>query len=177
MNKELIEEIKNLYNIDTKAEILISNRPDLCDYQYNGTFELAKTLHQNPFDIGEKIVEKLLKNTEALKKFSKIECVRPGFINFTLTDSYINECLNKMKKENKYNVTLPKQETIVIDYGGANVAKPLHVGHLRPAIVGESIKTFKLYESKCHSRCPFRRLWLANWPSNLWTKAKKHCSK
>ncbi len=145
MNKELIEEIKNLYNIDTKAEILISNRPDLCDYQYNGTFELAKTLHQNPFDIGEKIVEKLLKNTEALKKFSKIECVRPGFINFTLTDSYINECLNKMKKENKYNVTLPKQETIVIDYGGANVAKPLHVGHLRPAIVGESIKRLLNY--------------------------------
>lgn len=145
MNKELKEEIKNLFAIDTEAEILISNRPDLCDYQYNGTFELAKTLHQSPYEIGKKIVEELNKNEEALKKFSKIECVRPGFINFTLTDIYINEQLNQMKQENKYNITLPKKETIVIDYGGANVAKPLHVGHLRPAIVGESIKRLLKY--------------------------------
>lgn len=145
MNKELREEIKNLFAIDTEAEILISNRPDLCDYQYNGTFELAKTLHQNPYEIGEKIVEKLNTNEEALKKFSKIECVRPGFINFTLTDTYINERLNEMTSVNKFNITLPKKETIVIDYGGANVAKPLHVGHLRPAIVGESIKRLLKY--------------------------------
>lgn len=145
MNKELKEVIKSLYNIDTNAEILISNRTDLCDYQYNGTFELAKVLHQNPYEIGEKIAEELNKKEEALKKFCKIECVRPGFINFTLNDTYINELLNKMHKENKFNITLPKQETIVIDYGGANVAKPLHVGHLRPAIVGESVKRLLKY--------------------------------
>lgn len=145
MNKELKEIIKSLYNIDTNAEILISNRPDLCDYQYNGTFELAKELHQNPHEIGEKIAEELNKKEDALKKFSKIECVRPGFINFTLNDTYINELLREMKKENKFNITLPKQETVVIDYGGANVAKPLHVGHLRPAIVGESIKRLLKY--------------------------------
>lgn len=145
MNKELKEIIQTLFNKDTNAEILVSNRPDLCDYQYNGTFEIAKSLHQNPYDIGLKIAEELNKNKDALTKFSKIECVRPGFINFTLTDSYINECLNKMTSENKFNITLPKQEKIVIDYGGANVAKPLHVGHLRPAIVGESIKRLLKY--------------------------------
>lgn len=145
MNKELKEIIQTLFNKDTNAEILVSNRPDLCDYQYNGTFEIAKSLHQTPYDIGLKIAEELNKNEDALTKFSKIECVRPGFINFTLTDSYINECLNKMTSENKFNITLPKQEKIVIDYGGANVAKPLHVGHLRPAIVGESIKRLLKY--------------------------------
>lgn len=145
MNKELKEIIQTLFNKDTNAEILVSNRPDLCDYQYNGTFEIAKSLHQTPYDIGLKIAEELNKNKDALTKFSKIECVRPGFINFTLTDSYINECLNKMTSENKFNITLPKQEKIVIDYGGANVAKPLHVGHLRPAIVGESIKRLLKY--------------------------------
>lgn len=145
MNKELKEVINSLYNIDTNAEILISNRPDLCDYQYNGTFALAKVLHQNPYEIGEKITKELNKKKDALKKFSKIECVRPGFINFTLNDTYINEFLSEMHKENKFNITLPEQETIIIDYGGANVAKPLHVGHLRPAIVGESIKRLLKY--------------------------------
>lgn len=145
MNKELNETIKTLFDLDTNAEILISNRPDLCDYQYNGTFELAKTLHENPYEIGLKIAEKLNENEQALQKFSKIECVRPGFINFTLTDTYINEHLNKMTRENKFNITLPKQETVIVDYGGANVAKPLHVGHLRPAIVGEAIKRLLKY--------------------------------
>ncbi len=145
MNKELKEIIQTLFNIDANADILISNRPDLCDYQYNGTFELAKNLHQNPYDIGVMIADELNKNENVLEKFSKIECVRPGFINFTLRNSYINERLNEMKKENKFNINLPKQETVILDYGGANVAKPLHVGHLRPAIVGESIKRLLKY--------------------------------
>lgn len=145
MNKELKEIIKNLFNIEVDANILISNRPDLCDYQYNGTFELSKILHQNPYEIGTKITEELTKNKEVTKKFFQIECVKPGFINFTLADEYINDLLNQMQKETKFNITLPKQETIIIDYGGANVAKPLHVGHLRPAIVGESIKRLLIF--------------------------------
>ena len=145
MNIELKEIIQTLFNIDANADILISNRPDLCYYQYNGTFELAKNLHQNPYDIGVMIADELNKNENVLEKFSKIECVRPGFINFTLRNSYINERLNEMKKENKFNINLPKQETVILDYGGANVAKPLHVGHLRPAIVGESIKRLLKY--------------------------------
>ncbi len=145
MNKEINEIIKDKYSASLNAEILISNRPDLCDYQYNGTFELAKLIKKNPYDIGEEIVLSLEKNENCQKKFSKIECVKPGFINFTLSDEYINELLNKMNETNKFNIDLPTKETIVIDYGGANVAKPLHVGHLRPAIVGESIKRLLKY--------------------------------
>ncbi len=145
MNKELKEIIKNLYAIDSNAEIIISDRPDLCDYQYNGTFELAKSLHQNPYDLGLKITEELIKIEGIYNKFSKIECIRPGFINFSLSDSYINSLLNTMLKNEKFNISLPEQQKIVIDYGGANVAKPLHVGHLRPAIVGESIKRLLIF--------------------------------
>lgn len=145
MNKELKEIIKKLFELENNTEIVISNRPDLCDYQYNGTFEIAKLLHQNPYEIGLKITEELQKKEEIQNKFSKIECVRPGFINFTLSNSYINTLLKEMIEKEKFNITLPKKETIIIDYGGANVAKPLHVGHLRPAIVGESIKRLLIY--------------------------------
>lgn len=146
MNKELEFVVKNMVN-DLKIDVKMikSNRPDLCDYQWDGAFVLAKTLHKNPFDLGEHIVLELQKNEECLKKFSKIECVRPGFINFTLKDEYINKLLNEMINHPKFNLELPKQETIIIDYGGANVAKPLHVGHLRSAIVGESIKRLLKY--------------------------------
>ncbi len=147
MNKELNQIIKELLNSseDINTQLKISNRPDLCDYQYDGMFELAKKLHQNPYEIGCSIVEELKKIPSSLEKFSKVECVQPGFINFTLSDEYINELLNQMISSPKFNITLPEKETIIIDYGGANVAKPLHVGHLRPAIVGESIKRLLKY--------------------------------
>ncbi len=147
MNKELKEIIRKLLKINEEIEVLIkkSNRPDLCDYQYDGIFDLAKKLHQNPFDLGSEIVNQLNKYSSCSSKFSKIECIRPGFINFTLKDDYINDLLNKMILKPKYNINIPKQETIILDYGGANVAKPLHVGHLRPAIVGESIKRLLKY--------------------------------
>ncbi len=145
MNKELKETIKKLFKLENTADITLSNRPDLCDYQFNGTFEIAKLLHQNPYEIGLKITEELQKKEEIQNKFSKIECIRPGFINFTLSDCYINTLLKEMIEKEKFNITLPKKETIIIDYGGANVAKPLHVGHLRPAIVGESIKRLLIY--------------------------------
>ncbi len=145
MNKELKEIIKEKFQVEDAAELLISNRPDLCDYQYNSLFTLAKNLHQNPYDLGLTLVEELQKNTECQKKFLKIECVKPGFINFTLKDEYINTLLNDMLVHDKFNILLPEKQTIVLDYGGANVAKPLHVGHLRPAIVGESIKRLLKY--------------------------------
>ncbi len=145
MNEELKEAIKEVYGLEKEAEVLTSNRPDLCDYQYNGTFDLAKEIHENPYNIGLKLQEALEKKESCQKKFSKIECVKPGFLNFTLSDTYMNELLNEMQTKEKFNVSMPKKETIVIDYGGANVAKPLHVGHLRPAIVGEAIKRLLLY--------------------------------
>ncbi len=145
MNKELKQVISEIKKEEIPVELKISNRPDLCDYQYDGIFGLAKEMHKNPYELGIEIVNKLEENPTCKEKFSKIECVRPGFINFTLKDSYINELLSKMITEEKYNISMPKQETIVIDYGGANIAKPLHVGHLRPAIVGESIKRILKY--------------------------------
>ena len=142
---ELENYIKELDSTVEQVKLIKSNRPDLCDYQYDGCFNLAKKLHKSPMEIGSGLVSKLMENEEMNKKFSKIECVAPGFINFTLTDSFINETLNKMLTQPKFNIELPKKEKIVIDYGGANVAKPLHVGHLRPAIVGEAIKRLLRY--------------------------------
>ncbi len=143
--EELEIYIKELDPSIEQVKLVKSNRPDLCDYQYDGIFNLAKKLHKSPMEIGNTIKSKLEENEEVNKKFSKIECVAPGFINFTLTDSFINETLNKMLVQPKFNIELPEKEKIVIDYGGANVAKPLHVGHLRPAIVGESIKRLLKY--------------------------------
>lgn len=142
MNEELKIVIKEIDPAlcDDYTKMIKSNRPDLCDYQYDGSFKLAKILHKSPMEIGESIVDKLRNIPSTLEKFSKIECVSPGFINFTLKEEYINLLLNEMLNNEKYNLKMPKKEKIVIDYGGANIAKPLHVGHLRPAIVGESIK-------------------------------------
>ncbi len=120
------------------VNVVKSNRPDLCDYQFDGAFKLAKMLHENPVVIGNNIVAKF-KEIDDKNLVSDVVCVG-GFVNFTLSDGFINYLLNEMICKPKFNVVMPKKERIVIDYGGANVAKPLHVGHLRPAIVGESIK-------------------------------------
>ncbi len=126
-------------------EVIVSNRKDLCDYQYDGAFKLAKILHQSPLEIGSMILEKLKETKECQSMFSKVELLPPGFLNFTLSDILINQSLNKMIEKDKFNIQLPKKETYVIDYGGPNIAKPLHVGHLRSAIVGESIKRMIKY--------------------------------
>lgn len=123
------------------ACVIKSNRPDLCDYQYDGAFKIAKQIHQNPFDIGKKIAIKF----QEYPYFSKVECVKPGFVNFTLANKYINEKLHLMNCQPKYAIEMDEIKTYVIDYGGPNIAKPLHVGHLRSAIVGESIKRIIKY--------------------------------
>ncbi len=125
------------------VEVIVSNRKDLCDYQFDGSFRLAKILHKSPLEIGNTIVEKL--NEKKGEMFTKIELLPPGFINFTLSDKLINDTLNKMLEKDKFNIELPSPETIVIDYGGPNIAKPLHVGHLRSAVVGESVKRMLKY--------------------------------
>lgn len=117
--------------------VTVSNRPDLCQFQCNGAMAAAKEYKKAPFMISDEIVDKLKER----KEFESIESVKPGFINITLNSAYLAEYVDKMRKEELYG--LEKEEnprTVVVDYGGANVAKPLHVGHLRSAIIGESIK-------------------------------------
>ncbi len=131
---------------ENHGKIIVSNRPDLCDYQFDGVFRLASLQHRNPIDIGEEIVEKMQKDSLALKYFSKIEFVKPGFINFTLSDEFINEYLCLMNDNAKFNIKLPeKKEKFLLDYGGYNIAKPLHIGHLRPSIIGEALKRIISY--------------------------------
>ena len=143
--EEKLQKVLDNLGYEITAKIIVSNRKDLCDYQFDGSFSYAKVLHKSPIEISETIVnmwESIYKEDTSLKK---IEAVKPGFINFTLSDEFINETLNKMNEEPKFGIKMPKSETIVIDYGGPNIAKPLHVGHLRSAIVGESIKRILKY--------------------------------
>lgn len=119
------------------GNVNVSNRPDLCQYQCNGAMAAAKTYHKAPVMIAGDVVEKLKDNV----MFEKIDAVAPGFINIILSPTYIAEYMNSMAKDERFGC--PEEENkkkIVIDYGGPNVAKPLHVGHLRSAIIGESIK-------------------------------------
>jgi len=147
IENKIVEAIKKaLIELDYPTDnisVVVSNRPELADYQYNGVFSLAKELHNNPIVIGEEITNKL--NELNYNSFSKIEFAKPGFINFTLSNEFINEALNEMLSKPKFNINLDNKDTYVIDYGGPNIAKPLHVGHLRSAIIGESIKRILLY--------------------------------
>lgn len=117
--------------------VSVSDRLDLCQFQCNGAFAGAKQYKKAPFMIAEEVAEKISGN----EIFKSVEMVRPGFINITLKDE---EILKKAKEiTDDINLGIPqaeKPETIVLDYGGANVAKPLHIGHLRSAIIGESLK-------------------------------------
>ena len=117
--------------------VTVSNRPDLCEYQCNGAMAAAKQYKMAPFQIAEKVVEAVKENDV----FEKIEMVKPGFINITVSGKLLVDFGKAMMTEEKFGIPAPEKErTVVIDYGGANVAKPLHVGHLRPAIIGESVK-------------------------------------
>ena len=124
------------------GKVTVSNRPDLCEFQCNGAMAGAKTYKKAPFMIAEDVVAALGEDTI----FTKAEVVKPGFINLNLKGEYLAGYLNRMAEDKKFGVTEAKEpKTIIIDYGGPNVAKPLHVGHLRSAIIGESIKRIGRY--------------------------------
>ncbi|MBQ7370727.1 MAG: arginine--tRNA ligase [Blautia sp.] len=119
------------------GKVAVSNRPDLCEFQCNGAMAGAKVYHKAPFMIAEDVVDGLKDSSI----FSSAEVVKPGFINLKLKEEFLAGYLEEMAADEKLSVkTAEKQKTIMIDYGGPNVAKPLHVGHLRSAIIGESIK-------------------------------------
>ncbi len=119
------------------GKVTVSNRPDLCEYQCNGAMAAAKAYRKAPIQIAEAVVE-VLKSEEI---FEEAAAVKPGFINLKLERAYLAGYLQKMGEDSRLSASrAEKPETIIIDYGGPNVAKPLHVGHLRSAIIGESIK-------------------------------------
>ena len=124
--------------IDTKfAKVSLSNRPDLCEYQCNGAMAAAKQYRKAPIMIANAVVEKLQESD----CFAEVAAVNPGFINIKVSPVFLSNYLNGMQEDERLGCDkVEKPKTIVIDYGGPNVAKPLHVGHLRSAIIGESVK-------------------------------------
>lgn len=119
------------------AKVTVSNRPDLCEYQCNGAMAAAKTYKKAPIMIANDIVA----NLQDSECFAQVDSVNPGFINLKLKSSFVTAFLNEMAGDDTLGVEKEANpKTILIDYGGPNVAKPLHVGHLRSAIIGESVK-------------------------------------
>ena len=142
----IVEELKPAFTgcgYDEKyIRVTVSNRPDLCEYQCNGAMAAAKAYKKKPIDIANEVVEK----TAGSKMFSEINAVMPGFINIRLNPCYLASYVQQVAEDEKLGLNAAKKpETIIIDYGGANVAKPLHVGHLRSAVIGESIKRISRY--------------------------------
>ncbi len=126
----------------TAGKVNVSNRPDLCEYQCNGAMALAKSLKCAPIQIANAVVEKL----SGSSTFSKAEAVMPGFINMNLSGEFLADYVRRQAVSEKFGLEAPEKPLkIVIDYGGPNVAKALHVGHLRPAVVGEAVKRICKY--------------------------------
>ncbi len=118
------------------GRVAISSRPDLCEYQCNGALSAAKQYKCAPIQIAKAVAEKL-----DTADFDLVEAVMPGFINLKLSGKFLQDYLEQMRTAPDFGVSKPGEgKTVVVDYGGANVAKPLHIGHLRPAIIGESLK-------------------------------------
>ena len=131
-----INEIIKELGYDETPEVSVSNRPDISDYQYNGAFKLAKIMHKSPMVIADEIVSKL-KDNDMFKEVSNVN----GFINITLSDKCLIDYLNEIVNNFDINTfKINTDETIFLDYGGANVAKALHAGHLRSPNIGEALK-------------------------------------
>ncbi len=138
--KEIENDIKKIinklgYDIEN-VTLVISNRPDLGEYQINDAMKLAKIYKKNPRDIATSILEELEKDT----RFVNVNIAGSGFINLSISNEYLLNCMNKTIENVYNNIDLPEKKKIIIDYGGANVAKILHVGHLRSANIGEALK-------------------------------------
>ena len=123
------------------GRVSVSNRPDLCEYQCNGAMAGAKRHHKAPMQIAQDVAAKL----EGSHVFSKVEAVAPGFLNLDLSDDFVCDYVVRMSADTYFGLERPKPHVMVVDYGGPNVAKPLHVGHLRSAVIGESIKRILRY--------------------------------
>ena len=124
------------------GKVNVSNRPDLCELQCNGAMALAKQFKKAPIMIANAVADALADS----KVFSKVEAVMPGFLNCDIAPEFLVSYLQQMEEADKFGLEKPEKiKKIVIDYGGPNVAKPLHVGHLRSAVIGESVKRIARY--------------------------------
>ena len=142
----IADEVKDAFEkagYDREAgKVTVSNRPDLCEYQCNGAMALAKAFKCAPIAIATKVTE-MLSDSEVI---SKAEAVMPGFINLSISEKFVADYVREMAGFEKFGLEEPETPAkIVIDYGGPNVAKALHVGHLRPAVVGEAVKRICAY--------------------------------
>jgi len=137
------------------GRVTVSNRPDLCEYQCNGALAAAKAYKCNPLQIAEAVAAKL-----DAADFDMVEAVRPGFINLKVSGTFLASYLEAMRTADTFGLNkIGEGKTIVVDYGGPNVAKPLHIGHLRSAIIGESLK--RLY--RCFGYNAIGDIHLGDW--------------
>ena len=136
LEKDLKTIIKNAGYDEETIALEPSNRRDLGEYQLNDAMQLVRTYHKNPREIAQDIVNELSKDS----RFTNINIAGPGFINFSLSNEYTYSFLNKINEDIFNNIDKKQSKKIVIDYGGANVSKALHVGHLRSANIGEALK-------------------------------------
>ena len=137
------------------GKVTVSNRPDLAQFQCNGALAAAKAAKQPPRAIAEKIAERL----KADPIFREVSLAGPGFINLNLTDDHLAREMNRIHADQRLGVS-PRAtpRTVVLDYGGANIAKPMHVGHLRAGIIGDSLRRiYKFAGDQTHKprRLPF----------------------
>ena len=124
------------------GRVTVSNRPDLCEYQCNGAMAGAKLYKKAPLMIANDVAAQFADS----KVFAEVTAVAPGFLNIILKESFLTEYLQGMAADEKFGLAMPENpKKVVVDYGGANIAKPLHVGHIRSAVIGESVKRIMRY--------------------------------
>ena len=147
INTEIAKAFKDIHLDESYAYISISGLPELADYQINSCFNIAKAQKKNPMDVASEISDVIKDLTiDGTKAFLKVEPSKPGFVNLKINDEllyvYIKKILNddKLGVGDKETILNDNIKIILLDYGGANVAKPLHVGHLRVAVIGEALK-------------------------------------
>lgn len=143
ISEEVKVAFKNAGYDEGLGQVTVSNRPDLCEFQCNGAMSGAKLYHKAPIQIATEVAEKLSDN----KVIDSIEAVNPGFLNINVSGEWLSGYLSDMAacEDGRLGLEVPERRTVIVDYGGANVAKPLHVGHLRSAVIGESIKRISRY--------------------------------
>ncbi len=122
-----------------------ADRPDLADVQCNGALQAAKAMGQKPRDIAQKIFDTLNARPEAKSVFEKIDIAGPGFLNFTLTQDFLAQQVMKQGKEEKFGFVPPLKQKVLLEYNSPNVAKDMHVGHLRNTVIGDAVKRLLLF--------------------------------